>query len=38
MWIEFDQQASRETTVTDDDVYTYAELTGDHNPIHFDEQ
>jgi acyl dehydratase len=37
MWLEVGQQASRETTVTADDVRTYADLTGDQNPLHFDE-
>ncbi len=38
MWLEVGQQASRETTVTAADVHAYAELTGDHNPLHFDEE
>jgi acyl dehydratase len=37
MWLEVGQQASRETTVTAADVRTYANLTGDRNPLHFDE-
>jgi acyl dehydratase len=31
------QQASRAMTVTADHVRAYAEITGDHNPLHFDE-
>lgn len=37
MWIEVGQKASRVTTVTAAAVRTYAELTGDQNPLHFDE-
>jgi len=31
------QKASRSTTLTDEHVRLYAEMTGDHNPLHFDE-
>lgn len=31
------QKASRSMTVTADHVRTFAELTGDYNPLHFDE-
>lgn len=31
------QKASRSLTLTEAHVKTYAELTGDHNPLHFDE-
>jgi acyl dehydratase len=30
------QRASRSITLTADHVKTYAEMTGDHNPLHFD--
>lgn len=32
------QTATRRLTLTEEDVRTYAELTGDHNPLHFDEE
>jgi acyl dehydratase len=31
------QKATRSITLTADHVKTYAEMTGDHNPLHFDE-
>ena len=31
------QKATRTATVTADDAKSYAELTGDYNPLHFDE-
>lgn len=31
------QKASRSLTLTADHVKAYAEMTGDHNPLHFDE-
>lgn len=35
--LEPGQTASRSMTVTDEHVRQYAEITGDHNPLHFDE-
>lgn len=32
------QRARRSLTLTEDHVRAYAELTGDHNPLHFDEE
>ena len=37
MELSVGQRATRSKTVTADDVKTFAELTGDHNPLHFDE-
>ncbi len=37
MELEVGQKATRSRTVTFDDVKTYAEITGDYNPLHFDE-
>lgn len=34
---EVGQTAERRMTLTDEHVRTYAELTGDRNPLHFDE-
>lgn len=31
------QKATRSITLTDEHVKAYAEMTGDHNPLHFDE-
>jgi acyl dehydratase len=31
------QSASRTKTVTDEDLRAYAEITGDYNPLHFDD-
>ena len=31
------QKATRSITLTADHVKTYADMTGDHNPLHFDE-
>lgn len=38
MVITAGQSASRSMTVTAEVVEQYAELTGDHNPLHFDEE
>ncbi len=38
MDIENGQSASRSIVVTADIVARYADLTGDHNPLHFDEE
>lgn len=35
--LEAGQTASRTMTVTAEHVRSYAEMTGDHNPLHFDE-
>jgi acyl dehydratase len=35
--LEVGQTASRTLTVTKDHVQSYAEMTGDYNPLHFDE-
>ncbi len=35
--LEIGQKATRSITLTADHVGTFAELTGDHNPLHFDE-
>ncbi len=32
------QKASRTLTVTEDQVRSFAEITGDYNPLHFDEE
>ncbi len=34
--ISIGQKATRSTTLTDDHVKTYADLSGDYNPLHFD--
>ncbi len=34
--LEIGQKATRSITLTADHVKTFAELTGDHNPLHFD--
>jgi acyl dehydratase len=38
MKLSVGQQATRSLTLTAEHVRTYAGLTGDHNPLHFDEQ
>jgi acyl dehydratase len=38
MAISAGQSAKRSMTVTSDTVRRYAELTGDYNPLHFDEE
>jgi len=35
--ITFGQKATRSITLTQDHVKTFAELSGDYNPLHFDE-
>ncbi len=37
MHLTVGQKANRTITLTEQHVRTYAELTGDHNPLHFDE-
>lgn len=37
MGVHVGQKASRTMTVTSDHVRTFAEMTGDFNPLHFDE-
>ncbi|MBC8280378.1 MAG: MaoC family dehydratase [Chloroflexi bacterium] len=37
MKLEVGQKATRENTLTFDFVKTYAEITGDYNPLHFDD-
>lgn len=38
MKLSIGQQASRELTVTAEMVRAYADITGDYNPLHFDEE
>ena len=38
MQIQIGQQAVRSITLTSEHVKTFAELTGDFNPLHFDEE
>ncbi len=38
MNVEVGQKAERTLELTAEHVRTYAELTGDHNPLHFDEE
>lgn len=38
MDIQAGDTASRSMTVTEDHVNSFAEMTGDHNPLHFDEE
>ncbi len=37
MDLKVGQKANRSNTLTFDNVKTYAEITGDYNPLHFDE-
>jgi len=37
MKLQIGQTASRSITLTEKHVQTYADLTGDHNPLHFDQ-
>jgi acyl dehydratase len=37
MELKVGQKATRSNTLTFDNVKTYAEITGDYNPLHFDE-
>lgn len=37
MNVSVGQRAARQMTLTADHVRTYAEMTGDYNPLHFDE-
>ena len=34
--MEVDQKTTRSNTLTNGDVKSYAEMTGDYNPLHFD--
>ena len=36
MDLKVDQKAIRSNTLASDDVKSYAEMTGDYNPLHFD--
>ncbi len=38
MVLKVGQKATRQMAVTHETVKSYAELTGDHNPLHFDEE
>ena len=38
MHVAVGQKAARSLTHSQDDVQKYAEITGDYNPLHFDEQ
>lgn len=38
MELEIGRKVSRTLTLTEEHVRTYAELTGDYNPLHFDEE
>jgi 3-hydroxybutyryl-CoA dehydratase len=35
--VQVGQKATRSITLTADHVQKYAEISGDHNPLHFDE-
>jgi 3-hydroxybutyryl-CoA dehydratase len=38
MKIKAGDSASVTKTITEDDIQTFGDLTGDHNPLHFDEE
>jgi 3-hydroxybutyryl-CoA dehydratase len=38
MKIKVGDRASVTKTITEDDIQTFGDLTGDHNPLHFDEE
>ena len=38
MKLSVGQKASRTVTLTSEHVQSYSELTGDQNPLHFDEE
>ena len=38
MNVSVGQKATRSITLTEEHVKKYAEITGDHNPLHFDEE
>ena len=38
MKLNIGDTASRAKLITDSDIHTFADLTGDHNPIHVDDQ
>ena len=38
MILQVGQKAARSLTVTAEHVRTFAEMTGDYNPLHFDEE
>jgi acyl dehydratase len=38
MKIQIGDVAERSKTITDEDVRVFADLTGDHNPVHLDDQ
>ena len=38
MKLSVGQKASRTVTLTSEDVKSFAELSGDHNPLHFDQE
>lgn len=38
MKIKVGDRASVTKTITEDDIQTFGDLTGDHNPLHFDDE
>lgn len=36
--VETGDQASRSLTISDDTIRTFAEVTGDNNPVHLDDE